>query len=74
MADIPSHFSPVVDLGHPFLLAKFSQLTEHGLACTVAQITADIKADIQGLGSQVEAVETKLQTTIACTNQHMQRI
>lgn len=44
------------------------------MARTAAKITTNIKADIQGLGSRVEVVKTMLQTTIACTNQHMHRI
>lgn len=34
----------------------------------------DIKVDIQGLGARIEVVEAKLQPTITCTNQYMQRI
>lgn len=63
-----------VDMDNHSLLAKLSELLEKGLAKTAAQITADIRVDIQGLGTRIEVVEKKLQTTINCTNKHMQPI
>lgn len=55
--DMPLHHLPEVDPGQQVLLAIFSELLEWGLAHMAAQITADIKADIQGLGTRVEVVE-----------------
>lgn len=49
-----------MDLGHQALLSRFSKsvhILEQGLALTVAQITADIKDDNQGLVNRVEEVE-----------------
>lgn len=43
---------------------------EQGLARTVQQITTSIKADLQGLGAQIDTVERKVDETIARTNQN----
>lgn len=56
------------------LFQKLSELLDRGLATTAAKITGDIKADFQNLGSRMEAIEHKLDTTVARANQYMDLI
>lgn len=51
MAEVSSHQSPLMDLGHQDLLTRFSELLEQGLVRKLVQITANIKADIQELSA-----------------------
>lgn len=52
------------------LFLKLSELLEKGLAATAAKIPGEIKADFQNLGHRMEAIENKLDMTVAATNQN----
>lgn len=59
------------------LFSKFSTLLERGLANTASQITNAIKSDLSNLGSRMEAMEDKIDHTVARTNQnaaHLQSV
>lgn len=61
---------PLVDAGHQTLVTKFSDLLEQGLNRAVQQITMTIKADLQRLCASIDAVEYKLEATVARMNQN----
>lgn len=52
------------------LFAKFSTLIERGLANTATQITNSIKSVLTSLGSRIEAMEDKIESTVSRTNQN----
>lgn len=56
------------------MFAKFSELLNASLSNTAARITSDIKTDFKILGSCMEAIELKLDTTVARTNQNTDHI
>lgn len=56
------------------LFHRFSELLDRGLAQTAAKITGDLKADFINLGARIDAIEHKMEDTIAVTNQHSQHI
>lgn len=70
--DFTLHDAQVKD--HPLniedLFLKFSALLDRGLASTAAKITGEIKADLQNIGSRMEAKETKLEQTAATSHQN----
>lgn len=53
---------------------KFTDLLDHGLTNITSKITGDIKADSQNLGSHMEAIEHKIDSTVARTNQNSESI
>lgn len=55
------------------LFEKFYDLLDRGLTRIASQITADIKADLQGLGSHIEATEY-VRITVAWMNQNTAHI
>ena len=56
------------------LFLKFSMLLERGLSQTAAKITNDLKGDFQALGSRIEAIESKMEETVAATSQNSGQI
>lgn len=52
------------------LFSKFSTLLERGLEATAAKITGEIKADLQNIGSRMDAIEGKLDQTAAVSHQN----
>lgn len=56
------------------LLSKLSALLDRGLANTATKITGEIKANFQNLGSRTEAIEHKLDLTVATANQNSDHI
>lgn len=65
-------------LAHPEavadLFSKFEDLLDCGLHNTANKITSDIKRDLQTLGSRIEVMENKLDSSISRTNQNTDRI
>lgn len=60
--------------GDPIVLARFSALLEQGLDKTSKKITGDQKQLFQVLGSRINAIENKLDTTVGRTNPNTDRI
>lgn len=56
------------------LFIKLSELLERGLANTAHKITNDIRSDFQNLGTRIEAIEQKLDFTVARANQNTDHI
>lgn len=52
------------------LFLKFSTLLEKGLDATATKITGEIKADLQNIGSRMDATEGKLDQTAAVSHQN----
>lgn len=52
------------------LFTKFADLLDRRLSNTASKITGDIKADLQHMGSRKEAIEQKLNHTVARSNQN----
>lgn len=45
-------------------------MLDHGLTHTASKITRDINADLQNLGSHMEAIDLKLDVTVSQANQN----
>lgn len=56
------------------LFEKCSDLLDKGLIRLASQITADIKAKLQGLGSRIEAIRSKQDLTVTPTIQNTELI
>lgn len=71
-ADFPPHGAtgPDQSFNAADLYLKLSTLLEKGLASTAAKITGDIKADLQIIGSRMDAIECKLDQTAAVSHQN----
>lgn len=52
-----------------FFFTKLTEMLDSGLCQTAAKTTSDIKQDIQSLGTCIETIETKVDATVARTNQ-----
>lgn len=55
------------------LFNKFAEMLDRGLSLTAARITSDIKSDLQLLGTRIESIETKMDSTIDRVNQNTDR-
>lgn len=67
-----SHTDSLINISDPF--NKLSELLDRGLTPTAAKITGEIKADLQNFGDRMEAIELKLDSTVAQTNQNSDHI
>lgn len=57
-----------------FIFTKFAEMLDRGLSQTAANITSDIKQDLQSLGTHIETIKTKVDATVARANQNTDRI
>ena len=56
------------------LYQALAELLDRGLSQTATKITGELKADFQNLGTRIEAIENKLDQTVAATHQNSEHI
>lgn len=74
MSAMLSPLSPASTLDITTLMDSFSKMLSRGLDKMASQTTSAIQADLQNLGSMIEATEKKVEKTISRANQNTARI